>query len=199
MAIESFNPATEEKIRSYRALTKSEIAEKLQKSRGAFEEWRLLGVDQRASFMKKAADRLLSDKDRYAALMALEMGKPFSQGKKEAEKCASVCEYYAKNAESFLKPETIQTEASKSYVAFEPMGAVLAVMPWNFPFWQVFRAAAPALMAGNVMALKHAANVQGCAEAIEKVFLEAGFPEGVFSNFTIESSQAGDLIESPLV
>ena len=128
--------------------------------------------------MKKAAAILRERKAEFAKLMALEMGKPLKQGVAEAEKCALGCEYYAEHAEAYLAPEIVKTEASKSYVAFEPLGVVLAVMPWNFPFWQVFRFAAPALMAGNAGVLKHASNVPGCAIAIEDVFVQAGFPEG---------------------
>ena len=131
--------------------------------------------------------------------MTLEMGKPISQAEAEAEKCAWVCDYYADNAESILKEEFIQTDASESYVRFDPLGVVLAVMPWNFPFWQVFRFAAPALMAGNVGILKHASNVPMCAEAIENIFLEAGFPEGAFKNLVISSKPVKNIIDNPLV
>jgi succinate-semialdehyde dehydrogenase/glutarate-semialdehyde dehydrogenase len=131
--------------------------------------------------------------------MAREMGKPVKDGRSEAEKCAWVCDYYAGHAESFLQPEMIETDASRSFVTFQPLGVVLAVMPWNFPFWQVFRFAAPALMAGNVGVLKHASNVVGCALAIEDVFRQAGFPENVFRSLLAGSSQVDDIIEHPLI
>ena len=149
--------------------------------------------------MKKAAAVLRERKDEFARMMALEMGKPLKQGISEAEKCALGCDYYAEHAEAHLAPEMVKTEASKSYVAFEPLGVVLAVMPWNFPFWQVFRFAAPALMAGNTGVLKHASNVPGCALAIEDVFVRAGFPKGVFRTLLIGSRQVKAVIEHPLV
>ena len=138
-------------------------------------------------------------KEEFARLMALEMGKPLKQGISEAEKCALGCDYYAEHAEAHLAPEMVKTEASKSYVAFEPLGVVLAVMPWNFPFWQVFRFAAPALMAGNAGVLKHASNVPGCALAIEDVFVRAGFPKDVFRTLLVGSRQVKAVIEHPLV
>ena len=141
--------------------------------------------------MKKAAAILRARKDEFARLMALEMGKPLKQGIAEAEKCALGCDYYADHAEAHLAPEMVKTEASKSYIAFEPLGVVLAVMPWNFPFWQVFRFAAPALMAGNAGVLKHASNVPGCALAIEEVFVQAGFPERVFRTL-LDRQPAGE-------
>jgi succinate-semialdehyde dehydrogenase/glutarate-semialdehyde dehydrogenase len=149
--------------------------------------------------MKTAAAILRSRKDEFARLMALEMGKPLKQGVAEAEKCAWACEYYADHAEKHLAAESAQTDAATSYVAFEPLGVVLAVMPWNFPFWQVFRFAAPALMAGNTGVLKHASNVPGCALAIEEVFVQAGFPKGCFRTLLIGSRQVAKVIEHPLV
>jgi succinate-semialdehyde dehydrogenase/glutarate-semialdehyde dehydrogenase len=149
--------------------------------------------------MKKAAVILRERKEAFATLMAEEMGKPFKQGVAEAEKSALGCDYYADQAATHLAPETTKTDASKSYVAFDPIGVVLAVMPWNFPFWQVFRFAAPALMAGNTGVLKHASNVPGCALAIEQVFVEAGFPGGVFRTLLIGSRQVKAVIDNPLV
>jgi succinate-semialdehyde dehydrogenase/glutarate-semialdehyde dehydrogenase len=171
----------------------------LEKAEAAFNGWRQMGIDRRAALMKNAAEHLQMYKDSYAKLMAEEMGKPLAQGIKESEKCALVCEFYKNNAATFLAAEFIETDASKSYVTFEPLGIVLAVMPWNFPFWQVFRAAVPALMAGNVMVLKHATNVPGCAQAIEKIFLDSGFPEGVFTNLFVETEDVASLIEHPFV
>ena len=145
-----------------------------------------------------AAD-LRSNSQRYAEIMTAEMGKPIKEGRAEAEKSAWACEYYAENGEKFLAPEPVETDASKSYVTFLPIGTVLAIMPWNFPFWQVFRFAAPALMAGNVGVLKHASNVTGCALAIEKIFRDASYPEGCFSSLVMGSDRVGELIDHPVV
>ena len=153
---------------------------------------------ERALLMKKAAEILRKNKEEYARFMAQEMGKPLTQGQNEVEKCAFVCDFYAEHAEQFLSPETIRTEANKSFVTYEPLGLILAVMPWNFPFWQVFRCAAPTLMAGNAVILKHASNVAGCALAIEKIFKEAGFPPALFSNVFVSSEKVKGLIEHPL-
>ncbi len=161
--------------------------------------WRATGFGGRAALMKQAAAILRDRKHDLAQLMAAEMGKPLKQGAAEAEKCAWVCDYYAANAEAHLAPEAVKTEAAVSYVAFEPLGVVLAIMPWNFPFWQVFRFAAPALMAGNVGVLKHASNVPGCALAIQEIFLHAGFPDGAFRTLLIGSRQVQELIEHPHV
>jgi succinate-semialdehyde dehydrogenase/glutarate-semialdehyde dehydrogenase len=149
--------------------------------------------------MKRAAHILRERAIEYAVLMAQEMGKPVKDGRAEVEKCAWACDYYAENAETFLRPEVIQTDANKSYVAFQPLGVVLAVMPWNFPFWQVFRFAAPALMAGNAGILKHASNVPDCALAIADVFRKAGFPDHIFCTLLIGSKQVDAVIENPLV
>ena len=149
--------------------------------------------------MQRAAHILRENANEYGVLMAQEMGKPVRDGRAEAEKCAWVCEYYAEHAEAFLQPEVIPTDASKSFVTFQPLGVVLAVMPWNFPFWQVFRFAAPALMAGNTGVLKHASNVPGCALAIEEVFRKAGFPDHVFRTLLIGSKHVEAVIEHPLV
>jgi len=149
--------------------------------------------------MKATAAQLRSKKHDLAKLMTLEMGKPIREAEAEIEKCAWVCEYFAENSENFLKPEFIETGADKSYIAYEPLGVILAIMPWNFPFWQAFRAAVPALMAGNGVVLKHASNVPGCALAIEKIFKEAGFPEDLFRTLLITSTNALSLIESPYI
>jgi succinate-semialdehyde dehydrogenase/glutarate-semialdehyde dehydrogenase len=149
--------------------------------------------------MKKAADILLKDKEELARLMTLEMGKPIKQSIAEIEKCAWVCNFYSDNAESFLSDEIIQTDAMKSFVTFQPLGIVLAVMPWNFPFWQVFRFAAPALMAGNAGVLKHSSNVCGCAIAIEKIFRDAGFPPNLFRTIIASSSKINEVISNPLI
>jgi succinate-semialdehyde dehydrogenase/glutarate-semialdehyde dehydrogenase len=161
--------------------------------------WRATAFGERATLMKGAAAILRERKHDLARLMAAEMGKPLKQGAAEADKCAWVCDYYADNAEAHLAPEIVETEAAKSYVAFQPLGVVLAIMPWNFPFWQVFRFAAPALMAGNVGVLKHASNVPGCALAIQDIFLQAGFPQGAFQTLLIGSGHVKELIEHPQV
>jgi succinate-semialdehyde dehydrogenase/glutarate-semialdehyde dehydrogenase len=162
----------------------------------AFEEWKETSFNFRSELMMKAANLLREKKEEYSRLMTLEMGKPIAQSRAEVEKCGWVCDYYAENAEKFLSDDIIQTDASKSFVTFQPQGIVLAVMPWNFPFWQVFRFAAPGLMAGNAGILKHASNVSGCALAIEEVFREAGFPENLFRTILVPSSQMEDVIRN---
>jgi succinate-semialdehyde dehydrogenase / glutarate-semialdehyde dehydrogenase len=199
MAIESVNPATGETFKTYDEMTPEQTAAAVAEAHAAWKAWRTVSFADRARPMKKAAAILRERKEAFATLMALEMGKPFKQGIAEAEKSALGCDYYADHAEAHLAPETSKTEASKSYVAFEPIGVVLAVMPWNFPFWQVFRFAAPALMAGNTGVLKHASNVPGCALEIEKVFVDAGFPKGVFRTLLIGSRQVKAVIENPFV
>ena len=197
--LQSINPANDEMIREYEEGTEQEIESVLQKSQTAFEQWRETDFSHKASLMKKAAEVLRDHRQEYAELMAREMGKPVLGGRSEVEKCAWVCEYYAEHAESFLADQLIETDASNSFVTFQPLGVVLAVMPWNFPFWQVFRFAAPGLMAGNAGVLKHASNVTGCALAIEEVFREAGFPEHLFRTLKISSSKVGRVIEHPIV
>ena len=199
MSVESIDPTTGEVLKKYDEMTPEEIAATIEKADRAFTSWRTTSFGERAELMR-AAGRIVREKtDEYARLMADEMGKPLAEGRAEAEKCAWVCEYYAENAEKFLAREEIQTEASASFVTFEPIGVVLAVMPWNFPFWQVFRFAAPGLMAGNAGILKHSSNVQGCALAIEAVFREAGFPEDIFRTLVIGSRLVDHAIEHPKV
>ncbi len=199
MAIHAINPATGESIRRYDETSADETERIIQGANLAFEEWRRIDFSERALLVKAAANLLCEHKEEYAQLMAQEMGKPIAQGRAEAEKCIHACEYFAENAARFLAPEMVETEASKSFVTFEPLGVVLAVMPWNFPLWQVFRAAIPALMAGNTMLLKHASNVPGCAIAIEKIFRDAGFPAGVFNNLLLTKDRAAGLIDHPLI
>ena len=174
MSLDAVNPATGETLKTYDEMTPQQTAAAVEEAHAAWKTWRKAPFAERARPMKKAAAILRERKEEFAKLMALEMGKPLKQGIAEAEKCALGCDYYAEHAEAHLAPEMVKTEASKSYVAFEPLGVVLAVMPWNFPFWQVFRFAAPALMAGNAGVLKHASNVPGCALAIEDVFVRGG-------------------------
>jgi len=199
MGIESVNPATGETLKIYDEMTPQQTAAAVAEAHEAWKTWRTVPFADRAKPMRKAAAILRERKESFAKLMALEMGKPFRQGVAEAEKSALGCDYYADHAEAHLTPEATATDATKSYVAFEPLGVVLAVMPWNFPFWQVFRFAAPALMAGNTGVLKHASNVPGCALEIEKVFADAGFPKGVFRTLLIGSKQVKAVIENPLV
>ncbi len=199
MAIQSINPTTGKVICDYDELSAAKIDHVLTKAGIAFETWHRHPFSKRAELFKAAARLMRQQSAAFAKLMAEEMGKPVTQGKKEIEKCAALCDYYIENAEKFLAPEIIATEASKSYVAFEPLGLVLAVMPWNFPFWQVFRAAVPALLAGNVMVLKHASNVPGCAEEIENIFRDSGFPEGVFANVHAPTSAVEAMIKHSAV
>lgn len=197
--ITSVNPATDETIQTYDEMTPEQVSAAVAQAHEAWKAWRRTPFAERGMRMKKAAEILRQRKDEFAKLMAIEMGKPLKQGVAEAEKCAWACDYYADQAETHLAPEVVKTEAAKSYVAFEPLGVVLAVMPWNFPFWQVFRFAAPALMAGNVCVLKHASNVPGCALVIEEIFTQAGFPKGTFRTLLIGSRQVKAVIEHPLV
>ena len=194
MALNVINPATGEKIREYKELTSSQIEDRLESAIQEFHNHRVRSFEERSLWMKQAAMVLRDRQDHYAALMTEEMGKTFVSAQTEVEKSAWVCEYYAEHAEEFLTHEVVETDASKSYVAFQPIGPVLAIMPWNFPFWQVFRFAAPALMAGNVGLLKHASNVPGSALAIEEVFRDAGFPEGCFQSLLIGSEPVGGII-----
>ena len=195
MAIESVNPATGETIRTYPEMSPEEAGGIADRAHEAFLGWRETSFADRSQLMKEAARILREKQDEYAHLMAEEMGKPLAAGKSEADKCAWVCEHYAEHAEDLLRTEEVATEASHSFVTFEPLGVVLAVMPWNFPFWQVFRFAAPGLMAGNAGVLKHASNVPGCALAIEEVFRAAGFPADLFRTLLIGSRQVDRLIE----
>jgi succinate-semialdehyde dehydrogenase / glutarate-semialdehyde dehydrogenase len=197
--IESINPATGATIRTYGEMTSEDALAAVVRAHRAWQAWRTTTFAERGKRMKRAAAILRERRDELANLMAAEMGKPLKQGAAEAEKCAWVCDYYADNAEAHLAPEVIKTEGLKSYVAFEPIGVVLAVMPWNFPLWQVYRFAAPALMAGNAGVLKHSSNVPGCALMIEEIFRQAEFPEGVFRTLLIGNSQVRTVIEHPLV
>jgi succinate-semialdehyde dehydrogenase/glutarate-semialdehyde dehydrogenase len=197
MVIKAINPASGRVIDQYQTLTQNQIDQQIKQAQQCFLKWKKVPLAERSQLMLKAAGVLLNHKDRYAALMTNEMGKPITAARTEVEKCAWVCRYYAEHAAHFLADELIPTEASKSFIHYEPLGVVLAVMPWNFPFWQVFRFAAPALMAGNTAVLKHASNVPGCALAIEEVFTEAGFPKGAFNTLIAGSSQVEHIIAHP--
>jgi succinate-semialdehyde dehydrogenase/glutarate-semialdehyde dehydrogenase len=199
MAIASINPATGETLRTFDALTNDAVDRRIAAAATAFEKYRRSPFSERSGFLRRAADILEAEKSALARLMALEMGKPVVAGEAEGAKCALVCRYYADHGEEFLRDEEFATSAARSYVRYLPLGAVLAVMPWNFPFWQVFRFAAPALMAGNVGLLKHSSNVPQCALAIEDVFRKAGVPEGVFQTLLIESGAVERIIRDPRV
>lgn len=199
MPLRTINPATGELVKSFSEMTKKEVDEIIDNSHEAFLSWREVSFAERSKLMMNASNVLKEQKEEYGKILTLEMGKPIKQAISEVEKCAWVCEYYAENAEKILNKEIIETDASQSYVQFDPLGVVLAVMPWNFPFWQVFRFAAPALMAGNVGILKHASNVPMSALAIEQVFSLAGFPQNAFKTLLIGSSQVSDVIKNPKV
>jgi succinate-semialdehyde dehydrogenase/glutarate-semialdehyde dehydrogenase len=199
MAITSINPANGDTLQTYEEMTSAGAAAAVDETHAAWQQWRTTSFADRARLMKTAAATLRARCADLARLMALEMGKPLAQGVSEVEKCAWVCDYYAEHGQAQLAPEVIATDADRSYVAFEPLGVVLAIMPWNFPFWQVFRFAAPALMAGNAGVLKHASNVPGCAVAIEAIFRDAGFPASIFRTLLIGSAQVQAVIEHPHV
>jgi succinate-semialdehyde dehydrogenase/glutarate-semialdehyde dehydrogenase len=194
MAIASINPATGETLQSFEPLSQTQLETKIQLAYDTFHSYRRAVFADRAEMMLRAAEILEAEKKDLARLMTLEMGKPIKGAVQEIEKCAWVCNYYAQHAREHLADELVETNATKSFVQFQPLGVVLAVMPWNFPFWQVFRFAAPGLMAGNVGLLKHSSNVPQCALAIESIFHRAGFPEGAFQTLLIGS----DLVQSVL-
>src|SRR5689334_16130692 len=199
MAIATINPTTGATVKTFAELTGAEIDAKLALAAQTFQTHRRSSFADRAQKMTRAAEILESEKQEFGGLMTIEMGKPLKAAISEAEKCAWVCRYYAENAERHLADQIIETNAKRSYVRFQPLGPVLAVMPWNFPFWQVFRFAAPALMAGNVGLLKHASNVPQCALAIEDIFCRAGFPEGAFQTLLIGSDRVNQVIADPRI
>jgi succinate-semialdehyde dehydrogenase / glutarate-semialdehyde dehydrogenase len=199
MPIASINPATGEKLKVFSAFNDAEIEKRLNRAERAFLHHRREPFEKRAQLMMAAASLLEQEKDELARTITLEMGKLFRAAVEEVEKCVRGCRFYAENGERFLEDEPAQTDAARSYVRYEPLGPVLAIMPWNFPFWQVFRFAAPALIAGNVGVLKHAANVPQCALAIEKILCRAGFDEGVFQTLLIETNQVEKVIVDPRI
>jgi succinate-semialdehyde dehydrogenase / glutarate-semialdehyde dehydrogenase len=199
MEFKSINPYNGKEIATYKEHTEKEIKAILEKSNVAFESWREVPVKERCKLLVNAAGLLRKNIDEYALTMTLEMGKPIGEAKGEINKCAWVCEFYAENAERFLADEIIETDASESFVSHDPIGTVLAIMPWNFPYWQVFRFAAPTLAAGNTGLLKHASNVFGCATHIEELLLEAGFPDGVFQNLMIHHDKTESIISNDIV
>jgi succinate-semialdehyde dehydrogenase / glutarate-semialdehyde dehydrogenase len=199
MAIASVNPATGKLLKMFEPHSDAQIDEKLQRAKDAFCRLRKTSFAERSKAMLKVAAILEGEKELYGRMMTTEMGKTFRSAVEEAAKCAWACRHYAEHAEKFLADEVVDTGASKSYVRYQPLGPVLAVMPWNFPFWQVLRAAAPAIMAGNVMLLKHASNVPQCALMIEDLFRRAGFPEGVFQTLLIGAAKVDAILNDPRV
>jgi succinate-semialdehyde dehydrogenase/glutarate-semialdehyde dehydrogenase len=197
--VESINPATETVLASFEQFTPEQVEQALVEADAAFRDWRRYSFGKRSKPMQRAAELLRSRKERYAGLITAEMGKPITQAEAEVEKCAWVCDYFAEHAERFLARRPVQTTARLSYVAFQPLGVVLAVMPWNFPFWQVFRFAAPTLMAGNTAVLKHASNVAQCALAIEEVFRDAGFPSGALRAVLVPGAAVESIIDDARV
>lgn len=195
----SINPANNKTFKSYAEMQSDEISQIISHSDEAFISWKETSFTHRSELMHKAASVLRKNSEEYSLLMTTEMGKPIVQSRAEVEKCAWVCDYYAENGAHFLSDEIIKTEASKSFVSYQPLGVILAVMPWNFPFWQVFRFAAPNLMAGNSGLLKHASNVSGCALAIEDIFRKAGFPENLFRTLLVSSKNTAQVISNKKV
>ena len=197
--IESINPATEEILKRFVPDTEQKVEQALKHASTAFLDWRKRPFSERAGLMRQAAARLRQQKPHFAGIITAEMGKPLVEAEAEIEKCAWGCEYYADNAEKFLRDEPRSSSASESYIQFTPLGTILAIMPWNFPFWQVLRFAAPALMAGNSAILKHASNVPQCALAVDELFRESGFPAGVFQSLLISSSSVARVIDDPRI
>jgi succinate-semialdehyde dehydrogenase/glutarate-semialdehyde dehydrogenase len=199
MSMKSINPATEEELATFEEHTPAQVSAALERATTAARDWRRRSFSERAGLMTQAATYLRDNKDRLGRLITLEMGKPITEAEAEIEKCAWNCDHYAEHAEQYLAAEPHPSNAAESYVRFQPLGMVLAIMPWNFPFWQALRFAAPALMGGNVALLKHASNVPQCALAIEEVFRESGFPEGVFTTLLVGGASVSSLIEDPRV
>jgi len=197
--LEVINPSTGELLQRYQTESSAQLLSKIEISAGAFQGWRRVGIPQRAAAVLRLGQVLERDLSKFATRISLEMGKPILQAEAEVAKCAACCRYFAEHSAEILAAESIVTEARYSAVWFEPLGVILAVMPWNFPFWQVLRCAVPAIMAGNTVLLKHASNVAGCALAIEEAFNAAEFPEGVFTNLVISAEQVPEVIAHPAV
>ncbi len=195
----SINPTNNKPIKTYDEISSEEYLKIISLADNAFTLWKETSFAHRSELMKNAAKVLRENSEEYSVLMTMEMGKPIVQSRAEVEKCVWVCDYYAENAEKFLADEIIKTEATKSYISYQPLGVILAIMPWNFPFWQVFRFAAPNLMAGNAGLLKHASNVSGCALAIEDVFKKSGFPENLFRTLLVKSKNVKEIISNEKV
>lgn len=194
MKIQTLNPATEQPLHTYEVLSQNLVFEKIETSHAAFSKWKNKSIDERLDIFRKLIEVLGNEKETCARLMALEMGKPIIFARAEIEKCIWCCRYYIEHAKSFLAPEKIETEFSASFVTYNPLGVILAVMPWNFPFWQILRFAIPTIMAGNTVLLKHASIVTGCAKKIEEIFIQAGFPFGILTYLPISSDVVNDVI-----
>lgn len=199
MSIQSINPATEEVLETFEQFSDAQVSQALSEARQAFVQWRDASFAERAAHFHRLARYLREHKDELARLATLEMGKPIAEAEAEVEKCAWSCDFYADNAEKFLSDEHVATNATDSYVEFQPLGVILALMPWNFPYWQVFRYAAPAMMAGNTTVLKHASNVSRCALEIEHIFRECGFPHGAFRTILVPGAETARLIADPRI
>jgi succinate-semialdehyde dehydrogenase/glutarate-semialdehyde dehydrogenase len=199
MPYQSCNPFTGQVLQTYASWDTARLQLALQQTQAAQQAWAQTDIAVRAGVLSEVAKLLHAQRDRYATLITLEMGKPLREARAEVEKCAGTCDYYAQHGAEFLRAEPVESDAGKSYVAHHPLGTVLAIMPWNFPFWQVFRAAVPALMAGNALLLKHASCMPQCALALEAIFRDCGLPSGVFTTLMIESGQVADVIASPHV
>jgi succinate-semialdehyde dehydrogenase / glutarate-semialdehyde dehydrogenase len=195
----SVNPYNQQLIAEYEEHSERDVQEKIELSGRVYNEWKARSFTQRSDLMRRVSVLLNRDQEKYARIISEEMGKVIAESRAEVKKCADGCVYYADNAEQFLKDEMIHTEARSSYVCYQPTGTILAIMPWNFPFWQVFRFAAPALMAGNVALLKHSSNVPGCSVALEKLFIEAGFPKGAFQSLLIKNDLAEQILANNIV
>src|SRR5690349_3852398 len=197
--IASINPATSETLRTFAPLSDRDLDDRLSRAEAAYRTYRKTSYGDRKRWLTSAADILEDERDRLGAIMTLEMGKPIAAARSEAAKCATACRYYVEHGERLLADEPVDAGAGRAFIRYQPIGPVLAVMPWNFPFWQVFRFAAPALMAGNVGLLKHASNVPQCAMAIEEVIRRAGFPADVFQALLIGSDQVSRVLDDPRV
>ncbi len=194
--LESINPYNLEALKKYPEMNSDTVDTAIQETHSAFESWRKTTFSERAKLFKNLGDVLRKNADDYAFVMSQEMGKLLTESKAEILKCATNCDYYAEKAEIFLQDKIVSADIPKSYITFQPIGVVLAIMPWNFPFWQVLRFACPTLMAGNTTVLKHASNVTGCSQALEEAFLEAGFPKNVFKSLFIKSKDVARIIEN---
>jgi len=197
--ITTINPFTQEELKTYNLIKDVDLKQKLNLADKQFQSWKTTEIKDRSNLMSKAAELLIERKETYAKLMTEEMGKPITQGIAEIEKCAWVCDFYAKNAEDFLADQLIETDAEESFISYDPLGVILAIMPWNYPFWQVMRFAAPTLMAGNTALLKHASTTTQCALEIEKLFEDAGFPEGCFQTLLVSHDQIETIIGNDIV
>ncbi|PZR19370.1 MAG: hypothetical protein DI539_14175 [Flavobacterium psychrophilum] len=197
--IKTINPFNNNFIANYQYLNAVRISDSLNISQNSFTSWKFTNVKERVNFIKTLGFVLTKQQQLLAETCTLEMGKPIKQAIAEVQKCGILCEYYAENAESFLVSKAMKSDAGESFVTYEPLGVILGVMPWNFPYWQVFRFAVPAILAGNTVLVKHASNVAGCAKLLEDIFLEAGFPKGVYQNLFIGSDQVEEVINNPVI